>query len=1191
MMRRPPFAVSDPPPVVRRPRPARPSQKDALSRDGCHRDEFLPNLGGDWYTEWWYFNFHDDKTGRAFFVSYLMPVGTSETGRLLAGIYGAQGARLAFATSNEVQAEANCADVRIGNCTIAALDENTYRIRGSIEALDGGPSLAWDLTLTRAGAPPVMLLDGALGRLDWEACYWMAFMPCARATGTVVVGEDAWHVEQAGAYHDHNWGQWNSLSDTWAWLQVSDPDAGFALDLGLAPCTNPSRAAVVTHQGRTWRFSEDGIGAPQLEGWQGGPWKYPQSCSVTMIDTTGTVRAEVDWTIDSVLTIPNMTLMFEEHGHATVRLLERAGEAWRPFATVESACFAEWADTWLQSSGWTSELQGGYQAEATVFGGGIAGLTAAHELVERGFRVTVVESELAMNEVGERRMALGGMARSQYARVPRSVADSGALAGLPTPDAQGDTWQDRAVTFEHASAELSQAMKESVARAVAEFVATYRPHHFRMLVRTVADTEALARARAEALRAGLLQNGMLADELRMKAETGPGDSALALESFILPGEHGFRFFPSYYRHVFDTMRRTPVYDEAGRPSGRRVLDNVLSTPVQLMIKRGIRPFFYPRTKATAGQMMRLGGTITAELDYDIRDNLQMGLRITRYLCTCKERRARLGDMTWWQFLRGWNPKTQCYLYRYSHSFTKDFTQSGRVLAAFDGRCGDARTNGSTYVQLQHPECGDPKYTDGTLNGPTTEAWFAHWKRYLEDCGVHFALGKLTRLELNATGQQERVVPWVRMGEGEERVWRSSTFLDQYFVVATDAPTAERVSAPLPLVGVPRGLSGYTTHYQDHPVWPTGPIFKRDPLRQPGLGPFDRFQTLSGMQYYFDQNFTVVPGHVYSMDAPWCLSSINQQQFWSRPRLLTRDGFGGVCSIDIGDWNTATHQGGEYLGAWNSTRAGIGAEVWRQLCVDLATPANSTWAMRLPRPRWFHIDDNIRFGERNGRTDVPVENTTPYLVPIVSDWDNRPGTEPFDPSSGTGEPQKLLDEPGVWMAQHGGYPVHWGSLVYAGIYLRTFTRQTTMESANESARHAVNAVLDHYNARHSPSPIPTGPPQPVAPRQAHPEASQTPAAFIGDYCGIWDIERYEPASYDWAKAFDRFLCRLGLPNLFILIELIPALLSHLIPYRGDFVNVVEDEGVGEPQPAWYCLPFLGANWGRKKQRNAAARAKS
>src|SRR4051794_41532437 len=32
----------------------------------------------------------------------------------------------------------------------------------------------------------------------------------------------------------------------------------------------------------------------------------------------------------------------------------------------------------------------------------------------------------------------------------------------------------------------------------------------------------------------------------------------------LPGEHGFRFFPGFYHHVPDSMRRTPF---AGNPQG------------------------------------------------------------------------------------------------------------------------------------------------------------------------------------------------------------------------------------------------------------------------------------------------------------------------------------------------------------------------------------------------------------------------------------------------------------------------------------------------------------------------------------------------------------------------------------------------------------------------------------------------
>src|ERR1700755_1521102 len=39
----------------------------------------------------------------------------------------------------------------------------------------------------------------------------------------------------------------------------------------------------------------------------------------------------------------------------------------------------------------------------------------------------------------------------------------------------------------------------------------------------------------------------------------------------LPGEHGFRFFPGFYKHVVDTMRRVPSFD------GRNVADHLVPT--------------------------------------------------------------------------------------------------------------------------------------------------------------------------------------------------------------------------------------------------------------------------------------------------------------------------------------------------------------------------------------------------------------------------------------------------------------------------------------------------------------------------------------------------------------------------------------------------------------------------------------
>ena len=51
----------------------------------------------------------------------------------------------------------------------------------------------------------------------------------------------------------------------------------------------------------------------------------------------------------------------------------------------------------------------------TVFGAGVAGLSAAHELIERGFSVQVVEPERSPDD--EYAAEVGGMARNQFGRV------------------------------------------------------------------------------------------------------------------------------------------------------------------------------------------------------------------------------------------------------------------------------------------------------------------------------------------------------------------------------------------------------------------------------------------------------------------------------------------------------------------------------------------------------------------------------------------------------------------------------------------------------------------------------------------------------------------------------------------------------------------------------------------------------
>src|SRR5262249_39334160 len=114
---------------------------------------------------------------------------------------------------------------------------------------------------------------------------------------------------------------------------------------------------------------------------------------------------------------------------------------------------------------------------------------------------------------------------------------------------------------------------------------------------------------------------------------------------------------------------------------------------------------------------------------------------------------------------------------------------------------------------------------------------------------------------------------------------------------------------LPKVGVPGGLRGYTTQLAPRPGTSDAPT-PRDPIdiHEVGIEPWDRLQTLSGIQYYFTSAFSLAEGYTYLVHAEWALSAINAHQFWSHRPTLERDGYVSILSVDVGDWNVPVRKG-------------------------------------------------------------------------------------------------------------------------------------------------------------------------------------------------------------------------------------------------------------------------------------------
>lgn len=715
-----------------------------------------------------------------------------------------------------------------------------------------------------------------------------------------------------------------------------------------------------------------------------------------------------------------------------------------------------------------------------VLGAGIAGLTAAHELAERGFDVTVYEfHEDERNGLGGAPAAgrhppvkLGGLAASQYSTV--GTHDGSPAELRPFPGRRG---QPRVP-----------------ARAVA-------------------------------------------------------------------GEHGFRFFPAYYLHTWDMFQRIPVYEYVPAPDGqlswepttRTVMDNVRRVITQGTTVEGKPSLVFPReAPRSPAEFLSVVGQL-AGLGFTPQDVGTFVSRLIRYLVTSPPRRAtELQNLSAYDFLVGRDTPAGLPRYAYSPLFDKLLLEMPKVLAAFDSRWGDARTNLTTYLQLQLQMDRRDNKADGVLNGPTTEAWFDHWYRHLGTLGVRFVRGAARSLDPPAYRPAEP--PHLRPRVGVT-LTDGTVLAPDYTVVAVDAPAAEQITMPLRAAGaggtVAR-LDGFTTSAPPHngPLDPAAvrSAGRRDPyaIDQMGQLPWDRFQTLGGIQFYFDTEFQLLNGHMYYSGSDWALSSINQHGLWERRPTLARDGHVSVLSVDIGDFNTPSRhlvdESGHGKAARDCTADEIAAEVWRQIVQALTSNVDNVAGALLPWPAWYALDRGLVLERGPGQgTGRVIRNETPYLIPIIGDWPNRPGGDPWNPhgtswGSAPTDAEWLedLEQRNVWQARHGGYQVHNNSVVFAGTWTKTFTRMTSMEAACESGRHAVNAILDHYiwvqsggaDRRENTTLNWRFPYGFLDQGYSSPVRMPTPA---GDYCYVFDVENREPADTRALRILDARYCEESLPH--------------------------------------------------------------
>jgi uncharacterized protein with NAD-binding domain and iron-sulfur cluster len=635
-----------------------------------------------------------------------------------------------------------------------------------------------------------------------------------------------------------------------------------------------------------------------------------------------------------------------------------------------------------------------------------------------------------------------------------------------------------------------------------------------------------------------------------------------------PGEHGFRFFPGWYRHLTDTMERIPYH--RGKRGRSTVADNLVSVRSNLLAWFDRPPIPLPlrvpgsvneaiSTSQFLAEFSSLGIT-TGEVALFLR-------KLFEFLVVSDERRVELYEhQTWWDYM-------ECSKPGRSRAYQDLVRATTRTMVAAKAEQVSAYSIGRLGIRTMLDSLST---VDRVLNGPTAEVWIDPWVDHLKARGVIFhtdmelksigfdsasrkvrsllmepvAISQLRRLRRRVAEalsgdfvnfdpldtlslasdvrEHTQEEAWLEMAsyalevaeelreacdnikrESEKTAPRldSNEQLDDPVPRGETAAFRDAVMAlQKPLEHIEAGLGKFESEPEASKCIEAEYFVLALPLEQlayyvnrvtmmtylaPSLRkviPLSReMDWMAGIQFYFGTTLDVSPGHLVGLDSDWALTAIEHTQFWEDIKLPSD--VRAVLSVDIAAWNKKGRKIRKE--AFNCTPDEIAEEVWAQLA-EMLNKRNRQPVFRqdmlvggcLRRNVSYHLDDTIveRYDRKKqaayeraravslsalsaaGGEAVPADrsadgfmwgprrlfNAEPLLI-------NRAGTRSLRPDASTEIPNLFL----------------------AADYVKTETDLACMEGANEAARRAVNGILDATSSREARCAIwPFSPPRQV-----------------------------------------------------------------------------------------------------------------
>src|SRR6202142_4244845 len=490
----------------------------------------------------------------------------------------------------------------------------------------------------------------------------------------------------------------------------------------------------------------------------------------------------------------------------------------------------------------------------------------------------------------------------------------------------------------------------------------------------------------------------------------------------VPGEHGFRFFPGWYRHLPDTLGRIPSDRHRGHRGDKSVLDHLVTVGSNLLASYARDPISIvlhaPRSADQAQKLLSFVLQIQ-KMGLSLDDALLFFRKLMEFLSLPDDARRQKYDSIAWSTFVDVGNRTPAFRVLTSHT---------RTLVAAKATDASAYTIATMAVRTLFESS---LTVDRVLDGPTSEVWIGPWVRYLEGQGVDFHHGyeldsiqfagsspNITDLRFSPVDDRyvealrdpkrrdaSDLAEWHKIRKLEWESWRKTEWLERRQARRAKAqshesdelPEAERVrpsdsgGAPDFPNQVPKQGSDVDPFVQEMlPLLPKAFEDKAEyyvfaiPIEQ--MAYFVNRSTMmtyyddslrniirlsgsvdwmTGIQLYFRTPINLEAGHIVCADSEWALTAIDQTQFWRDTKLP--DEVQSVLSVDISAWDKKGRFNNKE--AFRCTRSEIAKEAWAQLRASFNGRARQdvlqdAMLIRGQLAGSYHLDDNV--GERYDR---------------------------------------------------------------------------------------------------------------------------------------------------------------------------------------------------------------------------------